>query len=82
MVLVGTTRLWRSNDFFSAASPTWSVNADQGRVLSIAFAGSDSSCGTYAYGTVGAGNVSAGFGTTGAGSLRITGNGGASWSRS
>jgi hypothetical protein len=80
VVLVGTTRLWRTNDFFSAASPAWSVNADQGRILSIAFAGSDSSCSTYAFGTVGAGTVSVGFETTGAGSLRITRNGGASWS--
>jgi hypothetical protein len=80
VVLVGTNRLWRTNDFFSAASPTWAVNADLGRILSIAFAGSDSSCSTYAFGTVGAGNVSAGFELTGAGSLRITGNGGASWS--
>jgi hypothetical protein len=80
VVLLGTTRLWRSNDFFTAASPTWSVNADLGRILTIAFAGSDSSCSTYAYGTVGAGTVSVGFETTGAGSLRITRNGGASWS--
>jgi hypothetical protein len=80
VVLVGTTRLWRSNDFFSAASPAWSINADFGRILTIAFAGSDSSCSTYAYGTVGAGNVSIGFQTTGAGSLRVTRNGGASWS--
>jgi hypothetical protein len=80
VVLLGTTRLWRTNEFFSAASPTWSVNADQGRILSIAFAGSESSCSTYAFGTVGAGNVSNGFETTGAGSLRLTRNGGASWS--
>jgi hypothetical protein len=80
VVLVGTNRLWRTNDFFTAASPGWAVNADAGRILSIAFAGSDSSCGTYAFGTVGAGNVSVGFGATGAGLLRITRNGGASWS--
>ena len=80
VVLVGTNRLWRSNDFFSAASPAWSVNADLGRILTIAFAGSDASCSTYAFGTVGAGNVSVGFETMGAGSLHITRNGGASWS--
>lgn len=80
VVLVGTNRLWRTNNFFSAGEPAWAVNADLGRILSIAFAGSDSSCNTYAFGTVGAGTVSVGFETTGAGSLRITRNGGASWS--
>jgi hypothetical protein len=80
VVLVGTNRLWRTNHFFSAASPTWSVNADLGRILSIAFAGSDSSCSTYAFGTVGAGTVSVGFSTTGAGALHITRNSGTSWS--
>jgi hypothetical protein len=80
VVLVGTNRLWRANNFFSAAAPTWSVNADLGRILSVAFAGSDSSCSTYAFGTVGTGTVTGGFATAGAGSLRITRNGGASWS--
>lgn len=51
--LTGNTRLWRTNDFFSAPNPTWSVNGPEnaGDVRAIAFAESDQDCNTYAFGT-------------------------------
>lgn len=76
--LTGTNRLWRANNFFSGASVTWAQNSPThpypsptalhapGTVLGIAFAPSDSSCGTYAY-------VNRG------GEVYLTQNSGASW---
>jgi len=77
VVFVGTTRLWRTNDFFSAPAPTWFVNGQSDPsscglascryIRAVAFSNSDTSCNAYAYGT-------------GGGVLRITANGGSSWS--
>ncbi len=51
--LTGNRRLWRTNDFFSAPNPTWSVNGPEnaGDVRAIAFAASDPDCNTYAFGS-------------------------------
>jgi photosystem II stability/assembly factor-like uncharacterized protein len=70
--------MWRTNNFFSSVSPTWVVNGPAhpyfnpnglvapGTILSIAYAASDTSCNTYAYGNRG-------------GELRLTRDGGATW---
>jgi photosystem II stability/assembly factor-like uncharacterized protein len=81
VVFVGAISLWRTDRFFSAPAPTWSINGGVdlascggtgrlvtlcGRITAVAFPGADS-CNAYAFGT-------------GGGFLRITANGGASWS--
>ena len=70
-VLVGTTKLWRSDDVLSADQYSWNTNSpDLGcnNVRSIAFAKSDTSCGTYAFGGPG-------------GVIWATTNAGVSWSQ-
>lgn len=71
--LTGNTRLWRTNDFFSGANPTWSANgpANAGDVRAIAFAESDRDCKTYAFGTRSLGAPP--------GQIWLTTNGGGSW---
>jgi photosystem II stability/assembly factor-like uncharacterized protein len=76
--VTGTNRLWRTNDFFNSTAPTWFQNSPAhpypiptalrapGTVLSIAYAPSDTSCNTYAYGNRG-------------GELSLTQNGGGTW---
>jgi photosystem II stability/assembly factor-like uncharacterized protein len=74
--LTGTNRLWRSNDFFSSAMPTWSPNSPThpglvwlltpGTIFSITFYAPDQSCNTYAFGNR-------------SGEVRLTRNGGQSW---
>jgi len=67
--IAGTTRVWKSVNFFSAATPTWSDNNSGGfnaNVSALAFAASDTNCNTYAAGGVN-------------GALRLTSNGGSSW---
>lgn len=76
--LTGTNRVWRTNGFFGAAAPTWFQNspahpspfpsslAAPGTILSIAYAPSDTSCDTYAYGNRG-------------GELYLTQNAGSGW---
>jgi photosystem II stability/assembly factor-like uncharacterized protein len=81
VVVVGAMSLWRTDGFFSAPVPTWSNNGGVdltscggtgrlvglcGRITAVAFPGADS-CNAYAFGT-------------GGGFLRITANGGGSWS--
>lgn len=68
VMIAGTDNLWRSTNFFTAASPTWSSNGpEMGNALTgLAFAASDATCATYAFGT-----------STGA--LRITMDGGTNW---
>ena len=74
LVLAGTDNLWRCSDFFGAGSPTWSANGPEMRsasgnsvgITAIAFAPSDPSGSTYAFGTSD-------------GQLRITTNGGTTW---
>ena len=81
VVVVGANSLWRTDRFFSAATPAWSVNGvvDQtacgttrtrfqcSSITAVAFPDADTSCNVYAFGT-------------GGGFLRITANSGASWS--
>jgi hypothetical protein len=74
--LTGTNRMWRTDHFFSASSPTWTANGpassypnqsgSPGTIQAIAFVTSDTSCNTYAY---------ADF----AGNVRLTKNGGQTW---
>jgi hypothetical protein len=71
--LTGNTRLWRTDDFFSAADPTWSANSptDVGSVRAIAFADGDRACNTYAFGTRAL--------SPNEGRIWLTTNGGRSW---
>jgi photosystem II stability/assembly factor-like uncharacterized protein len=76
MFLTGTNRMWRTDDFFSAPTPTWSQNSPThpslvwlhtaGTILSIAFFGPDSTCNTYAFGNRG-------------GEVQLTRDGGRNW---
>ncbi len=51
--IAGTDNLWKSTAFFSSASPSWASNGpEMGEMITaLAFAASDATCGTYAYGT-------------------------------
>jgi hypothetical protein len=69
VIVAGTDNLWRTNNFFSAPTPTWASNSPEmgagvlGQITGLAFAPSDGTCNTYAFGTTG-------------GQLRLTVNGG------
>jgi photosystem II stability/assembly factor-like uncharacterized protein len=68
--LAGTNRIWRTNDFFNSAMPSWTVNsqpAEPQSILTITFVESDRNCNTYAY-------------STRAGVVRMTKDGGTAWS--
>jgi hypothetical protein len=68
--LAGTSRIWRTNDFFNSAMPSWTVNsqpAEPQSILAITFVESDRDCHTYAY-------------STRDGVVRMTRNGGTTWS--
>src|SRR5262249_17496502 len=74
VVFVGNSRLWRTNNFFNSATPTWSINHpaitgsnSSNAIHTVAFPSTDSNCNTYAFGG-------------GDAFLRITTNAGASWS--
>jgi photosystem II stability/assembly factor-like uncharacterized protein len=67
--LAGTNRIWRTNDFFNSAMPSWTVNsqpAERQSILTIAFVESDRNCNTYAYGA-------------NTGGVRLTRDGGTTW---
>jgi hypothetical protein len=66
--IAGTDNLWKSTNFFSAVSPSWSANGPEmgTAITALAFAPPDSTCGTYAFGTAN-------------GQLRLTFNGGSTW---
>lgn len=66
--IAGTDNLWKSTNFFSAARPTWEANSPEMRssITALAFAPSDGSCTTYAFGTAN-------------GQLRLTRDGGMTW---
>lgn len=69
LVLVGSTRLQKSTDFFTAEHPSWSLNNVEVMpwpIGAIAFAPSDADSRTYAFGA--------------GGELRITTEGGDQWS--
>lgn len=66
--IAGTDNLWRTNNFFSAPSPSWLSNSPEmgTSITALAFAPSDPACNTYAFGTD-------------LGQLRLTVNGGSTW---
>lgn len=66
--IAGTDNLWRSNNFFSGGSPSWSSNGPEmaSGISALGFAPSDSTCSTYAFGTAN-------------GQLRLTTDGGSTW---
>lgn len=66
--VAATNNLWRSNNFFSAATPSWFANGPEmgTAITAVAFAPLDGSCGMYAFGTAN-------------GQLRLTINGGSTW---
>jgi len=67
--IAGTDNIWRTNNFFSGIAPSWSDNLSgnfTAGISALAFAPSDVTCNTYAFGTA-------------AGALRLTTNGGVTW---
>ena len=67
--LAGTRRIWRTNDFFGSAMPSWTANSqltERSPILSIGFAEGEPGCNTYAYGTA-------------LGLVRLTRDGGTTW---
>ena len=72
VMIAGTNSLWKSTNFFSGTSASWSSNWDgEGlniEVSALAFAPSDATCNTYALGGS-------------QGNLRLTSNGGTNWAR-
>jgi len=78
VLLTGTNRLWRTNNFFNSAAPSWAANSPAhpfqfpqsltapGAILSVEFDPSDPKCDSYAYGDRG-------------GEIRLTRNGGTIW---
>ncbi|MBI2867289.1 MAG: hypothetical protein HYX97_03005 [Chloroflexi bacterium] len=67
--IAGTDNIWRSDNFFSGVSPTWSDNPSgnfSSGVRPLALAPFDATCDTYAFGRK-------------AGSLRLTSDGGSTW---
>src|SRR5438445_9938744 len=68
VMIAGTDNLWKSTNFFSGTSASWSsIGPEMTTALSaVAFAPSDTTCNTYAFGA-------------GDGTLRLTFDGGANW---
>ena len=68
VMIAGTDNLWKSTNFFSGTSASWSSNGPEmtTALSAVAFAPSDTTCNTYAFGT-------------GDGTLRLTFDGGANW---
>ncbi|HEY1339541.1 MAG TPA: IPT/TIG domain-containing protein [Bryobacteraceae bacterium] len=73
--LTGTTRLWRTDNFFNSPAPTWVPDSPPGptpvfpnpaTVLEIEFLASDATCNSYVYGNRG-------------GQVQITRDGGKTW---
>jgi len=53
VVIAGSHALWKSQDFFSALTPSWTLNGPEmnSPITAVAFAPSDVSCQIYAFGT-------------------------------
>ena len=80
VMLVATYRIWRSDNFFSAAMPSWTAQTparsypaqgfddfnDPGVIHALTFVQADRDCRSYAYGSRG-------------GEVRLTRNGGSTW---
>jgi photosystem II stability/assembly factor-like uncharacterized protein len=51
--LTGSDRLWRTNNFFTAETPSWAQNSPAGTspVYAVSFDANDATCSTYAYGS-------------------------------
>jgi photosystem II stability/assembly factor-like uncharacterized protein len=52
--LAGTTRIWRTTNFFSSTSPSWAADGPSGvssAAQSLEFVASDTTCDSYVYGT-------------------------------
>src|SRR5262249_10602021 len=51
--ITGSDNLWRTTNFFSGATPFWAVNSPEMvvSITAVAFAPSDATCATYAFGT-------------------------------
>ncbi len=66
--IAGTDNLWRSTNFFSAQNPSWLSNGPEmaAMITALAFAPSDTTCNTYAFGSS-------------RGHLRLTTDGGTTW---
>ncbi len=66
--IAGTDNLWKSTNFFSGGTASWSSNGPEmgERITALAFAASDGTCNTYAFGTE-------------SGQLQLTTNGGTTW---
>jgi photosystem II stability/assembly factor-like uncharacterized protein len=78
--LIGTVRMWRTNNFFNSSVPSWTAISparpfpgqgfhalnDPGTIHSIAFIEDDRECNSFAYGNRG-------------GDVRLTRDGGATW---
>ena len=78
--VMGTNRVWRTDNFFNSAAPSWTANSparafpERGfnalnyphTILSIAFAAGDRECNSYAYGARG-------------GEVQLTRDGGRTW---
>ena len=78
--LTGTNRLWRTDNFFNSAAPSWAANSPERRfpevgfnalnyphtILTIAFVAGDRGCNSYAYGARG-------------GAVQLTRDGGRTW---
>jgi photosystem II stability/assembly factor-like uncharacterized protein len=65
--LTGSSRLFRSNNFFLAEAPSWNANSPGGSAIaSVGFSLTDATCNTYGYGTM-------------AGDVRVTTDGGNIW---
>src|ERR1044071_2520419 len=68
--IAGTSKLWKSTNFFSAVTPSWFTNGPDLNEYhtAVAFAPSDTNSGTYAFGTLN-------------GNLNITADGGTTWTQ-
>jgi photosystem II stability/assembly factor-like uncharacterized protein len=76
--LIGTNRVWRTNNFFNSSMPSWTANSPAhpyqfpnalvapGTILSIAYIETDRGCNSYAFGNRG-------------GEVRLTRDGGSTW---
>lgn len=66
--IAGTDNLWKSVNFFGPSAPTWARNGPEmgSAITALAFAPSDDSCNTYAFGTLN-------------GQFRLTTDGGNTW---
>jgi photosystem II stability/assembly factor-like uncharacterized protein len=66
--LAGTTRIWRTVNFFNSTAPSWAPvdNPSGAAIHSIEYSANDDTCNSYVYGTL-------------AGRVLMTRNGGATW---